>query len=105
MDIQKSTTDYIFIKMGGAVSWSVKRQATVALSYYKVEFMALLAAIQEALWWQQLLEQIDGKQVVPVLCANQSPICITHNNGFKPRSMYLIVTISLRTKLRVATSS
>ncbi|XP_062699641.1 uncharacterized protein LOC134284649 [Aedes albopictus] len=88
VDTRKSTTGYIFMKMGGAVSWSVKRQATVALSSCEAKFMALSATVQEALWWQQLLEQIDGKQVVPVLCDNQSAICIFGNNGFRPRTKH-----------------
>lgn len=91
VDTRKSTTGYIFMKMGGAVSWSVKRQATVALSSCEAEFMALSATVQEALWWQQLLEQIDGKQVVPVLCDNQSAICIAGNNGFKPRTKHVSI--------------
>ncbi|XP_049837919.1 uncharacterized protein LOC126282307 [Schistocerca gregaria] len=50
-----STTGYIFKLAGAAVSWTSKRQQTVALSTTEAEYMALSAAAQEAVYLQGLL--------------------------------------------------
>ncbi|GBP12712.1 Retrovirus-related Pol polyprotein from transposon TNT 1-94 [Eumeta japonica] len=52
---RRSTTGYIFIKNGAAVTWSSQRQHTVALSTTEAEFMAACAATKEVIWIKQLL--------------------------------------------------
>ncbi|XP_055605733.1 uncharacterized protein LOC129753909 [Uranotaenia lowii] len=49
-DNRRSTTGYVFTMQGGAVSWNVKKQLTVALSSCEAEYMALSRTIQEAMW-------------------------------------------------------
>jgi hypothetical protein len=46
-DTQRSTSDYVFIMAGGAVSWSSKRQATVALSTVEAEYVAISRCAQQ----------------------------------------------------------
>lgn len=59
---RRSTTGYCISlnKDGPLVSWKTKRQPTVALSTCEAEYMALAATVQECLYPQQLLENIDG---------------------------------------------
>lgn len=90
-DTRKSTTGYVFNKMGGAISWNCKRQEVVALSTCEAEYIALSRTTQEALWWQQLLEQFDGNQSVPIMCDNQSAICVARNQGFNPRTKHISI--------------
>ena len=55
---RKSTTGYYF-KLNGrgaALSWGVKKQATVALSSSEAEYQGMAAAVQEALYLKLLLE-------------------------------------------------
>ena len=47
---RKSTTGYLFQLCGGLITWSCKRQATVALSSTEAEYMALTHATKEAIW-------------------------------------------------------
>ncbi|KXJ30241.1 hypothetical protein RP20_CCG013022 [Aedes albopictus] len=75
--------------MGGAISWNSKRQDAVALSTCEAEYIALSRTAQEALWWQQLLKQFDEQQVVPIMCDNQSAICVAKNQGFNPRTKHI----------------
>ena len=49
LDSRRSTTGYVFMLAGGAISWKVKAQPTVALSSAEAEYMALSAAVQEAI--------------------------------------------------------
>ncbi|XP_031617619.1 secreted RxLR effector protein 161-like, partial [Contarinia nasturtii] len=51
---RRSCTGYVFLWKGGAISWSSKKQRTVALSTAESEYMALTAACQEAIWFDQL---------------------------------------------------
>ena len=88
---RKSTTGYIFSTMGGAVSWNVKRQPSVALSLCEAEFVALSRTTQEALWWKQLLQEIEGQRTIPIFCDNQSAICIAQNEGFNPKTKHVSI--------------
>ena len=51
----RSTTGYIFRLGIGAVAWHSKKQTITALSTADAEFIASAAAIQELLWFRQLL--------------------------------------------------
>jgi hypothetical protein len=46
---RKSTTGYIFIMFGGPISWTSRKQLTVALSTMEAEYMALSDAARELL--------------------------------------------------------
>ncbi|XP_062544965.1 uncharacterized protein LOC134211764 isoform X1 [Armigeres subalbatus] len=89
LDDRKSTTGYIFMLQGGAVSWCCKRQPTVALSTCEAEYMALSPTVQEAMWWRGLMSQIGLKQTVELRCDNQSAICIAKNGGYTPRTKHI----------------
>lgn len=89
MDDRKSTSGYMFLLQGGAVSWSCKRQPTVALSTCEAEYMALSAAVQEASWWHGLVLQFGGKHPIDLYCDNQSTICIAKNGGYTPRTKHI----------------
>ncbi|XP_065091045.1 uncharacterized protein LOC135712004 [Ochlerotatus camptorhynchus] len=89
LDDRKSTSGYIFMLQGGAVSWCCKRQPTVALSTCEAEYMALSAAVQEAMWWRGLMKQLGLDQTIELCCDNQSTICIAKNGGYTPRTKHI----------------
>lgn len=76
---------------GGAISWNVKKQPTVALSSCEAEYMALSRAIQEAMWWNNLRSQIFTEQPVPINCDNQSAISIAGNGAYNPRTKHVSI--------------
>lgn len=88
-DSRKSTTGYVFTFMGGAVSWNVKRQPSVALSSCEAEYIALSRTIQEVLWWHHFQSELFGPHRIQVKCDNQSAICIARNQGYNPRTKHL----------------
>ncbi|GLI70405.1 hypothetical protein VaNZ11_015126 [Volvox africanus] len=72
---RRSTSGYIFLLGNGVISWSSKLQPTVATSTAKAEYMALAAAIKEALWLRHLLHDLGvGVRAVPLIC--DSSVCI-----------------------------
>lgn len=49
-------------KGGSLISWKTKKQPTVALSTCEAEYMSLASAIQECIYLDQLLKDIDTYQ-------------------------------------------
>ncbi|XP_055622819.1 uncharacterized protein LOC129766322 [Toxorhynchites rutilus septentrionalis] len=88
-DDRKSTTGYVFTAQGGAISWSCKRQQTVALSTCEAEYMALSAAVQEAIWWKRLRALFEEDQAIVIHCDNQSAISVANNGGYRPRTKHI----------------
>ena len=73
-----STTGYYF-KLNGrgaALSWGVKKQATVALSSSEAEYQGMTAAVQEALCLKQLLEDFGIQQKRPIAIGEDNQSCI-----------------------------
>lgn len=88
---RRSTTGYIFIKCGAAVTWCSQRQHTVALSTTEAEFMAACAATKEAIWIKQLLCDLGEfkQQVVMINIDNQSAISVIKNINFHKRCKHI----------------
>jgi hypothetical protein len=52
---RRSTSGFVFNIGSSAISWSSKRQPTIALSTCEAEYMAQTVATKEAIWLRQLL--------------------------------------------------
>ena len=57
-DTRRSTSGYVVMFAGAAVSWISKRQPTVALSSAEAEYVTACLAAQEVQWIRQLLAEI-----------------------------------------------
>ena len=90
-DDRRSTTGYVFTLQGGAISWNVKKQPTVALSSCEAEYMALSRTIQEAMWWNNLRAQMFKVEPVDLYCDNQSAIAIASNGSYNPRTKHVSI--------------
>ena len=90
---RKSTTGYYFKfdGNGGAISWEVKKQATVALSTAEAEYQAMAAAVQEAIYLRALLEDFGYPMKKPIDIGedNQSCIKMCHNPVMNKRSKHI----------------
>ena len=75
---RKSTSGYVFLLGGAAISWKSSKQTCVALSTAEAECVALSAAAQEAVWLQQLASDLLNKSIreTTILEDNQSNICL-----------------------------
>ena len=93
MDTRRSTSGYIFLHLGGAISWGSKRQSCTAISTTEAEYVAASNATQEAVWIQRLLGQIGQLPPGPVriLCDNQSAISLVHNPAHHQRTKHIDV--------------
>ena len=90
---RKSTTGYYFKfeGSGGAISWEVKKQATVALSTVEAEYQAMAAVVQEAIYLRALLEDFGFpmKKAIDIGEDNQSCIKMCHNPVMHKRSKHI----------------
>ena len=57
IDNRRSTPGFCFTLGSGAVSWSSKKQPTVALSSTEAEYRAACSAATEAIWLRRLLAE------------------------------------------------
>ena len=82
---------YVLTLGGTAVSWSSKKQTSVALSSTEAEYVARAHAAKEAIWLRQLLSELGLDVSSPtVLCINnQSAIAITRNPKFHDRTKHI----------------
>jgi hypothetical protein len=92
VDTRRSTTGYVFTIAGGAVSWSSKRQPTVAASTTEAEYMAASAAAKEALWLRKLLADLgEPVATVSVSCDSNGALSLLHNPVSSERSKHIDV--------------
>jgi len=90
VDTRKSTTGYIFFLSGGVISWSSKRQATVALSSTEAEYMALTHTTKEAIWLRTLLAELGFNQNTTTIYEdNQSCMALAKNPVHHARTKHI----------------
>ena len=92
IDTRRSTTGYVFLLNGGAISWSSRLQPTVAASTTEAEYMAADYSIKEGLWLRTLLRELGMKINTITICADsQSAIKLLKNPVFSMRSKHIDV--------------
>ena len=87
----KSTSGYLFLVGGTAVSWRSNKQTCVGLSTAdEAEYMALASAAQEAVWMRQLSKDMKTGISEPTVIIedNQFAICMTKNPHLHGRAKY-----------------
>jgi hypothetical protein len=78
-DTRRSTSGFVFIMAGGAVAWSSKRQATVAMSTVEAEYVAMSRCAQQMVWMHNWLSEVEVEYSLPGLLRgdNQGAIALT----------------------------
>ena len=89
-DTRRSTTGYVFVLNGGAISWASRLQKTVAASTTEAEYMSESAAIKEALWLKTLLTDLGYTiTTINLKADNQAAIKLMHNPIVSQRSKHI----------------
>jgi len=92
-DKTRRSTSGVVCKMGtGVVTWSSRKQQSVALSTTEAEIVAASEATKEIIWIQRLKGDIYGKQLSdrPVLlCDNAGAIRLIRNPEFHRRTKHI----------------
>ncbi|GJW58649.1 retrovirus-related pol polyprotein from transposon TNT 1-94, partial [Tanacetum coccineum] len=88
---RKSTSGSCFILGEAVVSWSSKKQATVALSSTEAEYVAANAAACQAVWMRRILSDMCSEQLGPteIYCDNKSAVLLARNPVFHNRTKHI----------------
>lgn len=84
IDDRKITSGYVFQLGSKIVSWSSRKQATVALSSAEAEYATATSAACEAVWLRRILGdlQVNTKEPTTIFIDNMSAIAMTKNPVF-----------------------
>ncbi len=109
-DTRRSTSGFMFNLGSSAISWSSKRQPTVALSSCEAEYMGQTQAIKEAVWLKSLLDQLSysgsvnslseqaptefedppsALKTITIYCDNQGAVALAKNPESHARSKHI----------------
>lgn len=93
IDSRRSTTGYVSIFGGGAISWCSERQKSVSLSTTESEYMAASQCVKELVWLKSIFNEILGESVLKMgfFMDNQSAIRLIKNPEFHKRSKHIDV--------------
>ena len=92
-DDHKSTSGYIFLAAGGAITWKSKKQMTIALSSTQAKYVALSEAVHKACWLWSLFDELRYPQEHPTLIKgdNNSSILMAKNQQFHSCSKHITI--------------
>ncbi len=88
---RKSISGYVVTMAGGAVSWSSKKQQTVALSTAEAEYVSATHVAKQVLWHRSLFEELDLPlpTTSTIFTDNQAAISISHHPEFHARTKHI----------------
>ena len=88
---RESVSGYVFTLAGGAISWSSKKQSSVAFSSTESKYIALLHALKEQIWVLCLLNvlgyNVDNQNIIYM--DSQSGIGLAHNPEYHARTKHI----------------
>jgi hypothetical protein len=92
-DDLKSTSGYVYLASGGAITWKSKKQTTIALSSTEAEYVALSEAAREACWLRNLYKELVYSQKFPITIRgdNDGSIAMARNQQFHSRSKHIAI--------------
>ena len=80
-DSRRSTSGFVFMLNGAAISWRSKRQPTVALSSAEAEFISASAMVQEVIYLRKFLANLGYPQTDPTPVFADNETCIAWSEG------------------------
>ncbi|TFY51243.1 hypothetical protein EVG20_g11092 [Dentipellis fragilis] len=87
----KSVSGYAFFLAGSIISWSSKKQPTMADSTAVAEYIAIVHATKEVLWLCSLLKELDFGLSSPMIlhCDNQASISMSKDHIYHARTKHV----------------
>ena len=88
---RKLISGYVIIVAGGAISWSSKKQTTVALSTAEAEYVLATHVAKQVLWQRSLFTELDFpiSTTSTIFTNNQAAISISHHPESHGRTKHI----------------
>uniref|UniRef100_A0A2N9EP82 Integrase catalytic domain-containing protein n=1 Tax=Fagus sylvatica TaxID=28930 RepID=A0A2N9EP82_FAGSY len=93
-DDRKSTSEYVFLFGGTAVSWLSKKQGCVAKYTMEVEYIACSTAVSNAVWIKRFVDSLKldmQDRPVNVFCDNKSTISLIKSGANSSKGKHIDV--------------
>ncbi|RVW95033.1 Retrovirus-related Pol polyprotein from transposon TNT 1-94 [Vitis vinifera] len=108
IDSRKSTSGYVFMLVGGVVSWRSAKQTLIATFTMKAEFVSCFEATSHGVWLKSF---ISGLRVVDsisrplkIYCDNSAVVFMAKNNKSSSRNKHIdIKYLALRERVKKKT--
>jgi len=92
-DIKYSISGYIYMLVGGAISWKSAKQTLVTSSTMAAEFIACFEASNHGIWLRNFvisLREVDGiERPLKIYCDNNSAVLYSNNNRSTTKSKFI----------------
>jgi hypothetical protein len=89
-DDRRSTTSYLVYLGSNLLSWSSKKQTTVARSSTEAEYRSLAMVTAEVVWLKNLFRELELVLPAPVLlCDNLGATFLASNSAFHVRTKHI----------------
>ena len=92
-DSRRSTSGYIYMLAGGAISWRSAKQTLVASSTMAAEFVACYEASNQGIWLRNFvtgLRILEGvERPLKIFCDNKSAVLYSNNNRSSTKSKHI----------------
>jgi hypothetical protein len=88
-----STSGFVFILANTAISWSLRKQKTIAQSTTEAEHMSVCEASNQAAWYKTFLEELGYKvsSPIPLHCDNKGAVDLALNPVTGRRSKHIAI--------------
>ncbi|RVW21791.1 Retrovirus-related Pol polyprotein from transposon TNT 1-94 [Vitis vinifera] len=92
-DDRKSTSGYIFMLAGGAISWKSVKQSLIASSTMHAEFVACYGLSSQAVWLRNLISELQVVdsifRPIVIYCDNNAAVFYSKNNKISTGSKHM----------------
>lgn len=94
IDDRKSTSGYLFMLGGGAITWRSRKQPLVAFSTVEAEYIGASDAAKEAIWMRSFFAQLTNRSLdslgpQKIFVDNQGAIQLARNPKFHERTKHI----------------
>ncbi|KAL7131932.1 hypothetical protein ABFS83_12G038100 [Erythranthe nasuta] len=93
LDSRKSTSGFVFLLAGGAISWKSVKQSIIASSTMEAEFVACFEASSHALWLRNFilgLKAVDSiAKPLKIYCDNIAAVFFSKNGNYSSGSKHI----------------